>query len=293
MPEYLQSNYNLEDPGLVSIIDDLPLWSAPFGIRLLDTVNYRKNITALDIGFGFGFPLVELAMRLGASSKVYGIDPGKTGLERTGLKLKKAGIKNVELVQGHAEKMPFDDSMFDLIVSNNGINNVMDVSRTFSECNRVSKIGAQFVFTYNTDKTFIEFYDMFREVLRENGLRELEKNIDSHISSKRKPLSEFKKLLSGSGFKIRRVYRDEFRYKFSDGSSMLNHFFMKLAFLPPWKSIVPEHRLANIFGSIEEKINRRAMDEGGFQMSVPCVTIDCKKAKDYPGRASVASLFFI
>jgi arsenite methyltransferase len=279
MPDYLQSNYNIEDPGLVSIIDDLPFWSAPFGIRLLDMVNYKKNIRALDIGFGFGFPLVELAMRLGASSKVYGIDPGKAGIDRTFLKLKIAGVENVELVQGHAEKMPFEDHLFDLIVSNNGINNVSDVSGTFSECNRVSKIGAQFVFTYNTDKTFIEFYDMFRQVLRELGLGEFEKNIDLHISSKRKPLSEFKKLLVGSGFKIRRVYRDKFRYKFSDGTAMLNHFFMNLAFLPPWKGIVPEPLLNKVFGAIEEKINRRATDRGGFQMTVPFVTIDCRNVR--------------
>ena len=284
MPEYLIANYNLEDPVLVSIVDDLPLWSAPFGIRLLDTVKYKKHVTALDIGFGFGFPLVELAMRLGATSKVYGIDPGKTGIERTELKLKMAGIRNVELVQGHAEQMPFEDSMFDLIVSNNGINNVADLPKTFSECNRVSKIGAQFVFTYNTDKTFIEFYDVFREVLGEKGLREFEKNIDTHISSKRKPLSEYRRLLSGSGFKINRVYKDEFRFKFSDGSSMLNHFFMKLAFLPPWKRIVPEHLQADIFGSIEEKINRMGMKEGGFHMKVPCVTIDCRKVKELISR---------
>jgi arsenite methyltransferase len=280
MRDYLQAKYNFEDAAFISIIDDLPLWSAPFGLGLLEKVHYRKNIQALDIGFGFGFPLIELAMRLGSTSKVYGIDPDKAGIERTNLKLKLANVDNVKLIEGVAENMPFDDGVFDLIISNNGINNVSDLSKTLMECNRVAKIGSQFVFTYNTDKTFIEFYNVLREVLKENRLRKYEKNIDLHIYAKRKPLAEFKKSLSESGFRINNIQKDEFRYRFSDGSSMLNHFFIKLAFMNPWKNILPETLQSKVFESVEEKINRKAENAGGFSMKVPFVTIDCKKVKE-------------
>jgi hypothetical protein len=37
---------------------------------ILDSVKYRKNISVLDIGFGAGFPLTEIAMRLGRTCKV-------------------------------------------------------------------------------------------------------------------------------------------------------------------------------------------------------------------------------
>jgi ubiquinone/menaquinone biosynthesis C-methylase UbiE len=280
MTEYLQAKYNLEDPTLVSIIDDLQFWSAPFGLKLLETVHYRKNMCALDIACGLGFPLVELAMRLGSSSKVFGIDPWKAGIERALLKLKLTGIDNVELVEGVAEKMPFDDHTFDLIISNNGINNVQDLSKTLMECNRVSKIGSQFVFTFNTEKTFNEFYSVYREVLRENDLQAYEKKIDDHIYSKRKPLSEFKEVLKVSGFRVNAVYEDEFSYHFSDGSAMLNHFFIKLAFMGPWKEILPENLQSRIFKSIEEKINRVAEKKNGFSMRVPFVTMDCEKVKE-------------
>ena len=36
MDNYLKTNYDLNDVELVSVIDELPLWSAPFGLRLLD-----------------------------------------------------------------------------------------------------------------------------------------------------------------------------------------------------------------------------------------------------------------
>ncbi len=279
MTQYLRAQYNLNDPACISIIDDLPFWSAPFGIKLLDKVRYKKNIRALDIGFGFGFPLIELAMRLGSTSKIYGIDPGKAGMERTRLKLKYTDVQNIELIEGAAETMPFENNFFDLIVSNNGLNNVQDLTKVLAECNRVSKMTAQFVFTFNTNRTFIELYDAFREVLREHGLRECEEKIDAHIYSKRKPLSEFKNVLGEAGFLVRAIYKDEFTYRFSDGTSMFNHFFMKVAFMEAWKGIVPSSLQDEIFQRIEDKLNRRAKRNQGFAMRVPFVTMDCEKAK--------------
>ena len=73
MKKYLTNNLDLNK--LVNVLDELPLWSAPFGLKLLDAIEYKPNISALDIGFGNGFPLTELAMRLGETSTVYGIDP--------------------------------------------------------------------------------------------------------------------------------------------------------------------------------------------------------------------------
>jgi ubiquinone/menaquinone biosynthesis C-methylase UbiE len=279
MTQYLRAQYNLNDPACISIIDDLPFWSAPFGIKLLDKVRYKKNIRALDIGFGFGFPLMELAMRLGPTSKVYGIDPWKAAMERTQLKLKYADVQNVELIEGVAEAMPFENNFFDLIVSNNGLNNIQDLTKVLAECNRVSKMTAQLVFTFNTNRTFIELYDVFREVLKEHELWECEEKIDVHIYSKRKPLSEFKEVLGATGFLIRAIHEDEFTYRFSDGTSLFNHLFMKVAFMEAWKEIVPSSLQVEIFQQIEEKMNRRAERNQGFAMRVPFVTMDCEKTK--------------
>jgi SAM-dependent methyltransferase len=84
----LESEYDVEDPDVVSVIDDAPLWSAPFGLRLLEVVRMRKNIRALDVGSGLGFPLVELAQRLGPTCKVYGIDPWTPANERARMKVR-------------------------------------------------------------------------------------------------------------------------------------------------------------------------------------------------------------
>jgi len=39
MIEYLDYSTDWDGPGVVSLHDELPLWSAPFGLMLLDQVN--------------------------------------------------------------------------------------------------------------------------------------------------------------------------------------------------------------------------------------------------------------
>jgi ubiquinone/menaquinone biosynthesis C-methylase UbiE len=279
MTQYLKTELNFNDPDLISALDDMSFWAAPFGIKLLNLVRYRRNIRALDIGFGSGFPLIELAMRLGPTCKVIGIDPWKAALERTKFKLRYTGVSNVELIEGVAERMPFENGFFDLIVSNNGLNNVQDLSKTLSECRRVSRPGAQFVFTFNTDQTFAEFYDLFREVLSESGLKELCVKVDEHIYEKRRPVAEYKNMLEQSNFHINALYEDEFDFKFSDATAMLNHFSMKI-FMAAWKELVPGQSREDVFQNIEYKLNLSAERTKGFSMNVPFVAIDCQNAKD-------------
>ena len=66
MMEFL--NYKFKDtPEFVNTFDELPLWSAPFGLLLLKHVELKPNLKVIDIGSGAGFPLLELASRLGNS----------------------------------------------------------------------------------------------------------------------------------------------------------------------------------------------------------------------------------
>ena len=97
---------NTDDPAVVSAFDELPLWSAPFGLRLLETVHLAPNLTVLDVGFGTGFPLLELARRLDAKSRLYGVDPWAAGTDRARDKLRTYGLTNVLLLRAVAEKVP-------------------------------------------------------------------------------------------------------------------------------------------------------------------------------------------
>ena len=277
MEEYLKTSYDLNDKELVSVIDELPLWSAPFGLKLLDKIRYRKNITALDIGFGLGFPFLEVAMRLGDSSKIYGIDPSEVAAERTKKKAKIYGINNVEIIMGVAEKIPLPDNSVDLIFSNNGLNNVNDLKAVLEECCRISNTGAQLVFTFNTDKTMIEFYSALEEVLLEKNMLNELNLLKEHIYKKRKPVEEFVNLLNESGYVVGEIYHDLFEYKFVDGTTMLNHFLITLSFIESWKALVPKGIQQEIFEEVEKRLNDSARLSGSLKLTIPFVLIDCLK----------------
>lgn len=274
MKDYLNHTFSTSDKDLIAVIDELPLWSAPFGMKLLETVKLKKGITALDIGCGLGFPLIEVAQRLGDSSSVIGIDPWKEALERCRQKIKKYNITNAKVIEGIAEKMPFDDNHFDLIVSNNGINNVEDMKTTLSECGRVCKPGAQFVITMNLEKTMIEFYNAFEDVLNANDMQNEIKKMTEHIYTKRKPLDEVKILLEESGFRIMTVQNDSFTFKFIDGATLFNHYLIKYWFLSEWKKILNDNDYETVFKQTENKLNEIAKEKNELRLTIPYVTID-------------------
>ncbi|MBT8386015.1 MAG: methyltransferase domain-containing protein [Ignavibacteria bacterium] len=277
MNNYLNHNFNPDDPDLISVIDELPLWAAPFGLSLLDTIKLKPGINALDVGCGLGFPLIELSQRLGTSSKVHGIDPWESAIKRINLKIKTYNLKNVIAMKGVAEELPFDNNFFDLIVSNNGINNVADMYKSLNECSRVCKQDAQFTFTLNLEDTMIEFYSLFEETLIKNNLIEEVKKMREQIYSKRKPLAEIKKSLSENGFEIKNIKNDSFTLKFLDGATIFNHSLIKYWFLDGWKKILKTTDLQNIFEQLENKLDSIAKEIGELSLTVPFVTIDCRK----------------
>ena len=277
MDNYLKTSYNLNDAEVVSVIDELSLWSAPFGLKLLAKINYRKNITAVDIGSGLGFPLLEVAMRLGNSCKVFGIDPWEAAVERTKKKIEIYGISNVKMISGVAEKIPLPDNSIDLIISNNGLNNVNNLKAVLVECGRISRTGAQLVFNFNTHKTMIEFYSVLENVLLEKNMQKELDLMKKHIYKKRKPVEEFQILLENNGFTIIETLFDEFSITFVDGTTMLNHFLMKLAFIESWKEIIPEEKQGEIFKEVEKRLNKIAESKGSIKLTIPYILMNCEK----------------
>ncbi len=69
MTEYLSYNFN-DNEEFISTWDELPLWSASFGLLLLKHLELKPKLKVIDLGSGTGFPLMELAARLGESSKL-------------------------------------------------------------------------------------------------------------------------------------------------------------------------------------------------------------------------------
>ncbi|HVR41775.1 MAG TPA: class I SAM-dependent methyltransferase [Thermoanaerobaculia bacterium] len=248
MTDYLDFVADFTKPDVVDVYDELPLWSATFGLLLLEHVPLRANTIALDVGCGTGFPLLELAQRLGPGSVVHGLDPWELGLARARQKASLRQIENVVFHSGSAASMPFDDATFDLVVSNLGLNNFDDPNACIAECRRVMKRGATLALTTNLVGHMREFYDVFATIdgVDRDALHE-------HIEH-RATIAKVRELLHE--FEIVKVIEDSVAMRFANGTALLNHYFIKLGFLDAWKSVVPAAEQRRVFAELEQRLDR-------------------------------------
>jgi arsenite methyltransferase len=268
---------SVNDAESISVIDELPLWSAPFGLKLLEVIILKPNAALLDVGCGFGFPLIEIAQRLGSSCKAYGIDPWEQALERIRIKIKQYDFKNIEVFNSPAENMPFENDFFDLIVSNNGLNNVQNIQCSLNGCARVAKKGAQFVFTLNLEESMIAFYSAFEKVLLQNGMTEEISKMKAHIYEKRRPIKEIESMVKKAGFSINDTFYDSFNIRFLDAEAMFNHSFIKNWFLGSWEKLLSPGDVAPIFSQIKTELNNSAARDGEISLYIPFATVNCVK----------------
>jgi arsenite methyltransferase len=275
--DYLTFNADLNDPDVVSTYDELPLWSAMFGLVLLKHVVLRRRMKVLDVGCGTGFPLIELAQRLGPTGAVHGVDPWGPALERARLKVRGASLQNVDIRQGDAAALPFPDGAFDLVVSNLGINNFRDPEAALAECRRVLRPSAPLALTTNLQGHMREFYDVFASTLRELGKERALPALKAHIET-RATVARIKALLSRTGFSLSKVHEESASMRFVDGSALLRHAFIKLGFLPAWKGVLEPSDQEEVFSRLEANLNRLAEARGELSLTIPIAYIEGERA---------------
>jgi arsenite methyltransferase len=261
--DFLSFRADFSSPRIIAAYDELPLWSAMFGLLLLDEVPLSSVRNALDVGCGTGFPLIELAERLGPAAEVHGVDIWTAGLQRCRKKIEARATRNIHIHETSAESMPFANKAFDLIVSNLGVNNFENRDAAIRECRRVARRGATIALTTNLQGHMREFYDLFRSVLKDDDdLTRLEEHIHHRAT-----VPDVRALLERNNFVVRRVVERESAMLFADGAALFNHHFIKLAFLDEWKKVVPGK---------EELIFRKLLNRltGEVRLTIPMAYLE-------------------
>ena len=258
-----------DDPAFVAALDELPLWSAPFGLRLLEAVSLDAGATVLDVGCGTGFPLLELAHRLGPRARLVGLDPWAAALARAQAKRRAQAARRVVLVRGVAERLPLGDAAVDLVVSNNGLNNVQDLRAALRECARVTRGGGQLVFTMNLPRTMRAFYDVLEAALADRGLAAALPGVEAHIRARRPPVEEIEDSVRAAGFEIAGRTDDAFALRFASAAALFSHWLIRVGFLEPWRDIVPAPEREAVFADVARRLDARVTPGEGLPLEVP------------------------
>jgi SAM-dependent methyltransferase len=264
---FLDFRIDFASPAVVSAYDELPLWSAMFGLLLLGEVPLPSTGRVLDIGCGTGFPLIELAERLGPAADVHGIDPWSQALARAAEKIAVRQTPNVTLHEGSAAALPFADASFDLLVSNLGVNNFDDAAAVLRECRRVARPGATLALTTNLQGHMRELYAAFAELLTDDDAAR--ERLRLHVGH-RATVASVRQLLDAGGFDVVRVVEREAAMRFASGSALFDHYFIKLGFLDGWKSVVPG-REAELLTALRDALDARG---GEVRLTIPMAYVE-------------------
>jgi ubiquinone/menaquinone biosynthesis C-methylase UbiE len=244
-----------------------------FGLLMLRYVELRRDMRVLDVGCGTGFPLLELAQRLGPTCHVVGLDPWEPAVERARLKAEIRGVKNVEVHIGDAAKMPFGERAFDLVVSNLGVNNFENPGAALAECRRVLEPSGRLVLTTNLRGHMQEFYAVFETTLRELAKEDALGALRRHVAH-RVTLDGIRTLFERAGFTVSRVVEESTAMRFLDGSALFRHYFIKLGFLEGWRGVVHPADRPEVFARLETNLNRLAQKRGDLTLTIPMAYVE-------------------
>ena len=120
----------------------------------------------LDIGAGTGMLLGELAERYPAAELI-GLDLafGMSLTARANL----AAHSFAKFLTGDAERLPFGNSVFDLVVSTSTFQWLESLDRVFAEASRVLAPGGWFAFTLFGERTLFELRTSYRTAWEHTG----------------------------------------------------------------------------------------------------------------------------
>jgi arsenite methyltransferase len=97
----------------------------------------------LDLGSGAGTDSLVAALMVGPEGTVTGIDMTPEMLAKSRAGAAELGLENVTFVEGEAERLPFADESFDVVISNGVIDLIPDKDAVFSELYRVLGPGGR------------------------------------------------------------------------------------------------------------------------------------------------------
>ena len=276
MTDYLDREpWDPARPDVVAAFDELPLWSAMAGLVLLEHLPLVRGARVLDVGCGTGFPLLELAQRLGRPATVHGLDRWAVALQRARFKAGVTGVANSTLTRGDGAAMPFREAQFDLVVSNLGINNFADPDAVFRESRRVLRRGGRLALTTNVEGHMAELYAVFEAVLAERGRAGPLEALRRHVAY-RGTATSIAERLGNAEFRLARAVERNFPMRFADGSALFRHYFIRLGFLDGWRGVVAGEEEREVFAALEDGLNRRAAERGELALTVPLTYVEAE-----------------
>ena len=110
----------------------------PFSLGRLE-----RGERVLDLGCGAGTDSLVASLMVGPEGSVTGLDMTPEMLAKARAGAEELGAGNMTFVEGEAERLPFDDARFDVVISNGVIDLIPDKDAVFDQIHRVLVTGGR------------------------------------------------------------------------------------------------------------------------------------------------------
>ena len=111
--------------------------------KTLDALKLKAGELVLDIGCGVGFLTHEMALQVGESGKVIGLDKNTEMISHAQKRCE--SLQQTEFYKGDASKLPVHDQTLDAVSCTQVLLYVKDVSKVLTEMRRILKPGGRLV----------------------------------------------------------------------------------------------------------------------------------------------------
>src|ERR1700737_3301114 len=134
---------DLRYPEELARVPDAAVESFAGGANPWELGRLSAGECVLDLGSGAGTDSLVAAAMVGPAGRVTGIDMTPEMLAKARAAAEAMDARNVEFVEGEAERRPFPDASFDVVVSNGVIDLIPDKDAVFAELYRVLASGGR------------------------------------------------------------------------------------------------------------------------------------------------------
>lgn len=124
-------------------------------LALVDLVPLQKGQRILDIATGTGIVAISAAESVGNQGKVVGVDISSTMLNQARVKIEKAGLQNIELIEADADYIDFDNESFDVIFCSSAFVWLSDIPNALQKWYRFLKKGGTLAFSCFSETSFM------------------------------------------------------------------------------------------------------------------------------------------
>jgi len=139
---YYQTHWQDIEPDRLDRYEKMFVWR-PEQDPLLAPLALKAGQTVIDFGCGPGFLAAEIARRVGAGGKVYGLDLNAEFIARARTRAAADGLSQLDFVQLTGARAPLGDGVADALICKNVLEYVPDAAATIAEHYRLLRSGGR------------------------------------------------------------------------------------------------------------------------------------------------------